>query len=112
VAESQVGLVRVETGVLEGVGVQLLVETDATALLAEVEQLAAGPVDPLDRFAKLRAAVAALAAEHVPGEAFAVRAHQRNGRRNAEFQSEVLPAVDEPAEAGYDGRGRVAVRKP
>ena len=59
--EREVGLVGVEAGVLQGVRVELGVEADAPALLAQVEQEPAGRGDPLDRLAQLRAAVAALA---------------------------------------------------
>jgi hypothetical protein len=67
--------------------------------------------DPLDRFAQLRPAVASLTAEHVPGEAFRVQAHQRQAGRcgPAEFQSHVLLRVGQAGEADHRGHGRVAV---
>ena len=77
--EREIGLVGVEAGVLKRVGVQLVVETDAASLLAEVEQVATSHGDPLDCLPELWATVAALAAGDVPGEAFAVRADQRDG---------------------------------
>ena len=43
VAEGEVGLVGVEAGVLQRVGVELGVEPDAAALLPQVEQVAAAP---------------------------------------------------------------------
>lgn len=60
----------VEALVLEGVGVELVVEADAAALLAEVEQDAAAVGDALDRLAQLRATVAAGRAEDVAGVCF------------------------------------------
>ena len=45
-AEGDVGLVGVEAVVLQGVGVELVVEPDAAALLAQVEQEAADVGDP------------------------------------------------------------------
>ena len=48
--------------------------------LAQVQQVAAGVGDALDGLAQLRAAVAPLAAEHVPGEALAVWPHQRRAK--------------------------------
>ena len=77
VAERQVGLVGVEPVVLQGVGVELVVEADAASLLAQVQQVAAGVGDPLHRLAQLRPAVAALAAEDVTGQALAVQPDQR-----------------------------------
>jgi hypothetical protein len=60
VPEREVGLVGVETPVLQRVGVELGVETDAAPLLTQVEQEAAALGDPLDRLPQLRPAVAAL----------------------------------------------------
>ena len=77
VAEREVRLVGVEAGVLQRVGVELGVQADAAPLLPQVQQEAAGVGDPLDGLAQLRPAVAALAAEHVAGEALAVRPDQR-----------------------------------
>ena len=115
VAEREVGLVGVEAGVLQGVGVELGVQADAPALLAEVEQEPAGRGDPLDRLAQLRAAVAALGAEDVAGQALAVRPHERRVAAGgaalertlpvAEGEGEVLPAVGQPVE-GQDAGGR------
>ena len=122
VAEGEVGLVGVQAGVLQRVGVELGVEADAPALLAQVEQEAAGVGDPLGRLAQLRAAVAPLGAEHVAGEALAVRPHQRRGAAGggalerpppvAEAEQQVLLAVGQSGEGEDVGRGRVAVGEP
>jgi hypothetical protein len=58
VAERDVGLVRVEPGVLQRVRVELRVEPDPAALLPQVEQVSAGGGDALDGLAQLRPAVA------------------------------------------------------
>ena len=73
VSQRDVRLVGVQPRVLQRVGVELGVEPDAAPLLPQVQQVAAGLGDALDGLAQLRPAVAALAAEHVAGEAFAVR---------------------------------------
>nr|WP_244524310.1 hypothetical protein [Geodermatophilus dictyosporus] len=118
-AEGQVGLVGVEAGVLEGVGVELGVQADAAALLAQVQQDAAGVGDELGRLAQLRPAVAPLAAEHVAGQALAVRAHQRRlaaGRATvdraapvAQPEGQVLPAVGQAGEGEHLGGRAVPV---
>ena len=77
VPEREVGLVGVETSVLQRVGIELGVETDTAPLLTQVEQEAAGLGDPLDRLPQLRPAVAALGPEDVAGEALTVWADQR-----------------------------------
>ena len=79
VAQREVRLVGVDPGVLQRVRLELRVEPDAAALLPQIEQVAAGVGDALDGLAQLRPAVAALAPEHVSGEALAVRADQRHG---------------------------------
>ena len=66
VPERQVRLVGVEAGVLQRVRVELGVEADAPALLAQVEQEAAGVGDPLDRLAQLGPAVAPLGPKTSP----------------------------------------------
>ena len=77
-AELQVRLDGVEPAVLQRVGAQLVREPDAAALLAQVEQHARAALgDRAQRRVQLRAAVAALRAEHVAGEALRVHAHQR-----------------------------------
>ena len=121
VAEREVRLVGVQARVLQRVGVELGVQADAAALLPQVEQEAAGVGDALDGFAQLRPAVAALAAEHVAGEALAVRPDQRRpaasagrdgGGTIAQPEGEVLLAVDQPVE-GEHARGRgVPVGEP
>ena len=81
VAEREVRLIGVQPRVLQRVGVELGVQADATPLLAQIQQIATGVGDALDGFAQLRAAVAPLAAEDVPGEALAVRPDQRQPAR-------------------------------
>jgi hypothetical protein len=105
VTQGHVRVIRVGPGVLQGVRVELRVEPDAASLLAQIEQVAAGFGDALDGLTQLRSAVAALAAEHVAGEALAVRADQRQrasirregGRPVAEREGEVLPPSTRPS---------------
>ena len=121
-AEREVRLVRVEARVLQQVRVELAVQTDAAALLAQVQQIPAGFGNPLDRLAELRAAVATLAAEDVAGEAFAVRPDQRHRRRcstrlerlrvPAEAQRQMFEAVDESVEGQHPGGRGVPVGEP
>jgi len=109
VAECEVGLVRVQSHVLQRVGVELGVEADATPLLAQVEQEPAGVRDALDGLADLRSAVASLTAEDIAGQTLAVWPDQRHwaarrvrGARSgvvAESESEMFPAVGQPGEA-------------
>ena len=83
VAQEQVGLGGVVAQVLEVVGPQFIQQADAPALLAQVEDdAAAGRGDLLQGQLQLLAAVAALGAEDVAGEAFGVEPHQhlRGGR--------------------------------
>src|SRR6202012_5591750 len=70
VAEGEVGVVGVQATVLQRVGVELLVQSDAPSLLAQVQHVPAAYGDPLDCFTQLRPAVASLAAEYVTGDAF------------------------------------------
>jgi hypothetical protein len=107
-------VVGVQPGVLQGVGLDLGVEPDAAALLAEVEQQPTLLRDPLHRLAQLRAAVAALAAEHVAGEALAVQPHQRGTSSGvlAEREGKVLAPVGQPVEGADPGGGGVPVREP
>src|SRR6185369_12658503 len=94
---------------------------DPAALLAQVEQEAALVGDRLGGLAQLRPAVAALAAEHVPGQALAVRPDQGRaptGRRLghgplpvAETESDVLLAVDQALEGHHPRRRGIAVRE-
>jgi hypothetical protein len=75
--KGQVGFVGVEATVLEDVGVELRIKTDATPFLSQVQQIPTDVRDPLDRLTYLRSAVTPLAAEDVAGEALAVGAHER-----------------------------------
>jgi hypothetical protein len=68
---------------LQSVGVELVVEAYAAAFLTKVEEVPAVSSDARDGLAELRAAVAAIAAEKVSGETFAVWPHQGNGPRLA-----------------------------
>ena len=102
-AERLVGLERVQSVVLQGVGVDLVVEPDPPSLLPQVHEVAAGLVDPSDGLGQLRAAVAAPAAEDVAGEALAVEPHERRrpvGIEHpvAEGEHQVLPPVVEAVE--------------
>lgn len=117
--EGQVRLVGVQSRILQGVGVELVVQADAAPLLPQVQQVAAGVGDAFDRFPQLRTAVAALAAEDIPGQALAVQPHQRGDRRLggaflravAERERDVLPSVREAFETEYPGPCDVAVVK-
>jgi hypothetical protein len=116
-AQGEVGLVGVQPVLLQRVGVELAVQADATALLPQVEQVATDLADPRDRLLQLRTAVAAFAAEGVPGEALAVQPHQRDvscmpgavSHSVAEGEGHVLAAVAEPVEAEQPRRGERAV---
>src|SRR5581483_6884716 len=94
------------------------VQTDATPFLAQVQQVTPGFGDALHGLAQLGAAVAPLTAEHVAGEALAVRPDQRDGplpggRHGsgtiAQSEREVLLAVDQAVAREHSGGGRVAV---
>ena len=116
-AQGEVGLVGVQSGFLQGVRVDLVVQPDATALLPQVQQVAADLADPRDRLLQLRTAVAAFAAEDVPGQALAVQPHQRDARaslrpspaRSPSAERDVLATVAEPVEGEQPRRGRRAV---
>ena len=72
-AQLDVGVHRVQPLLLEGVGLELVDEADAPALLAHVQHHApALRLDLPHGSRQLLAAVAALGAEHVPGEALGV----------------------------------------
>ena len=87
-AELLVRLDRVVALLLELVGPQLVEQADAAPLLEQVEQHAPALLgDRLDRAVELVAAVAALGAEDVAGQALAVDPHQRPARP---------PPVDRP----------------
>jgi len=77
VTEREIRVVRIQATILQRVGVELVIQSDAAPLLAQIQHVPAVFSDPLDRFAQLRPAVASLAAEHVTGEAFTVQTHQR-----------------------------------
>src|SRR6185437_10458414 len=77
VAEREIRVVRVQAAILQCVGVEFFVQSDASSLLTQIQHVPAAFGDPLDCFAQLRPAVASLTAEHVTGEAFTVQAHQR-----------------------------------
>ena len=118
VTEREIRLVGVEAGVLQRIGVELGVQADASPLLPQVQQEAAGVGDALDGLAQLRPAVAALTAEHVAGEALAVQPDERlrsashgggRGGSIAQPEGEVLLAVDEPVEAEHPGGRGVPV---
>ena len=116
--EREVRFIGVESCVLQRIRVELGVQPDAPSLLPEVQQVAARVGDPLDSFSQLRPAVASSAAEHVAGEALAVRTDQRHRPRPArterrgpitEPEGEVLVAVEESVEAEHPGRRGVSV---
>ena len=72
-----VGLDRVVALVLQRVGADLVEQADAAALVEHVDQHAApGLLDLVHRRFELFAAVAALGAEHVAGQALRMQAHQ------------------------------------
>ena len=72
--EETVGLERVEAVLLQGVRPELVGESDAPALLPEVEQDArVVPPDRLERRRELIPAVAAKRAQGVPGQALRVK---------------------------------------
>ena len=110
-AERGVGGVGVEALVLEGVRVELVVEADAAALLAEVEQDAAAVCDPLHRLAQLRAAVAPGRAEDVAGQALGVQPDERvvPGAGVAQHDGHVFLAVGEAVEGDQFGVHGLAV---
>ena len=109
--EGKIRVVRIQATILQRVGVEFVVQSDAASFPAQIQHVPAVLGDPLDRFAQLRPAVASLTAEHVTGEAFRVQAHQRQPDRcgPAEFQSHMLLPVGQAGEADDRGHGRVAV---
>ena len=84
VTQREVRVVGVDPGVLQRIGLELRIEPDATALLPQVEEVAAALGDALDGLAELQPAVAPLAPEYVAGEALAVGADERRGRSSVE----------------------------
>ena len=113
-AEPLVGFDRVEPAVLQRVSADLVGETDAASLLAKIEQhAAAGLADDVERFAKLRPAIAFERAEHVAGQAFAVQADQRRlAAERADHQRDMLLPVVGGAEGDDLRRRHVVERKP
>ena len=107
VAEREIRVIGIQTTILQRVGVEFVIQSDAAPFLAQIQHVAAVLGDPLNRFAQLRPAVAPLAAEYVTGQAFTVQAHQRRRRRGrpAEFQGHVLLSVGQPGEADDRGNG-------
>jgi len=77
VTEREIRVVGIQATILQRVGVEFVIQSDAAPFLAQIQHVPAVFGDPLDRFAQLRSAVASLAAEHVTGEAFTVQAYQR-----------------------------------
>ena len=76
-AQLEVGVDGVEALLLELVGLELVEQADAAALLGEVEQHAAALLlDAQQRVLELLAAVAAQRVEDVAGEALRVHAHE------------------------------------
>jgi hypothetical protein len=121
VAQGDVRRIRVEAVALQLVGVELGVEADAATLLAQVEQVPAGSVQPDDRLVQLWAAVAPFRAEDVTGEALAVEADQgrpgrvvaqREPRGRPEPEGQVLAPVDETGEGERSCGGGVAAGQP
>ena len=96
--EVEVGVHGVASAVLEGIGLQLRDQADPPALVAaQVDHDTASlGDDPLEGLVELRAAVAAMAAEHVPGQALRVHPGQDRlvARHVAVHQRDVLGVVD------------------
>ena len=105
--EREIRVVRIQAAILQHVGVEFVIQSDAAPLLTQVQHVPAVFGDPLDRFAQLRPAVASLAAEHVTGEAFTVQAHQRLLGRGgtAELEGHVLLRVGQAGEGDDRGSG-------
>ena len=110
--ETEVGLDRVGAEVLQGVGAQLVQQTDAAPLVAaEVDHHSdPGIGDPLQRGTQLRSAVAACRPERIAREAFGVHPHEDVGATGdvAAHECEVLltgrpVAVAERAEVARIG---------
>ena len=71
-----VRLVCVQALILQRVGVELGIKSDAASLLAEVEECATLYGEALHGLAQLGTAVAALRAEDIAGQALAVQPHR------------------------------------
>src|SRR5690606_8527796 len=101
---------------------ELCVQADPPPFLAQVEQESTDRAEALDRLGELRSTVAALAAEDIAREAFAVRPHQRwraailtaanRGLPVAEPKGKVLTLVNEAIESEQAGRDGEAARGP
>ena len=106
-AEGQVGLEGVEPVVLQGVGVDLVVEPDPAPLLAEVEQVAAGLVDPGDRLvaAAGRSRSAGCRARPRSGTrcAAARGARRRSGRRSTARSPSATTTCSRPSHEAVEG---------
>ena len=100
VAQHLVGIDRVELGILQTIGPQLVDQTDAAPLLGQIEQHpGALATNLLNRAAQLRSAIAAQRPEQIAGEAFRVEADQGRGveRRPADGDGQMLlPAIGRP----------------
>ncbi len=97
-AEVEVGVDGVAAAVLQLVGLQLGDQADPPALVAAQvdDDAAALGDDPLERLVELRPAVAAVAAEHVAGQALGVHPgeHRLGAGDVAVHEGDVLGAVD------------------
>ena len=101
-AELEVGLHRVEPAVLQLVGAELVEQSDAPALLSEVEQHAAAlGLDLPQRLLELGSAIAPLRPEHVTRDALGVHAdeHVLDAVDLALDEREVVLVIDLRAEA-------------
>ena len=100
-----VGVHRVQPLVLQRIGFDFVVQADAAPLLPHIQQHPGALVgDGFQRQVNLLAAVAAQTAEHIPGQTFAVDAHQRRlfGRLIAQIahnQGDVFALVEVAAVA-------------
>ena len=101
VTEREIRVVRIQATILQRVGVEFVIQSDAAPFLPQIQHVPAVLSDPLDRFAQLRPAVASLAAEHITGETFTVQADQRQAVRGgrSEFKGHVLPRIGQASEA-------------
>jgi len=113
-AEDSVRIDRVETVVLEVIRRDLVHDTDAAALLGEVQEDALrGSPDSLHRGIELLAAVAPLRTEDIARHAFGVEAHKDIGLpRDVPFHERHVLFAGEWADEGVDSEVPVARRKP
>ena len=101
-------------GVLQLVGLQLVHQADAAALVAAHVQHHAAALagDHRHRGVQLRAAVAAAGAEHVTGEAFRVHAHQHVvpvAVRSGDVATDQRDVLDVVVDAGVADRAELTV---